>query len=88
MPEHADQYFNMSEGEGDARGSWNSDKNFEYITGEEKTMPADGGDGTAEVKLPQKQASVVEQMALRTASDPTLDPTTGADLGSGGEPET
>lgn len=85
IPEYATKYFNMSEGEGDMRGSWNSDENFDYVTGPDKTMPVDGGDGSVQVELPEEQASIVEQMAARTASDPNIDPQTGAELGKGDE---
>src|SRR5690606_17023012 len=34
-------YFNMSQGEGDMRGSWNSDKNFEYVSDREKQLAVD-----------------------------------------------
>ena len=43
--------------------------------------PVDGGDGTAEVELPKDQLRTVLAMAERTASDPTVDPVTGAELG-------
>lgn len=74
-------YYNMSQGAGDLRGPWNQGDQWEYV---ESPQPAvDGGDGMASVTLPTKEAKVVEQMATRTASDPTVDPVTGADLGSG-----
>jgi Mn-containing catalase len=46
-------------------------------------MPADDGDGTASVVLSKDAATVLEHMASRTQSDPSLDPETGADLGAG-----
>ena len=46
-------------------------------------MPADDGDGTASVKLGAKDKKVATKMAARTMSDPSEDPTTGADLGAG-----
>ncbi len=50
----------------------------------ENPQPAvDGGDGMASVKLGTGEKKVVEQMAKRTKSDPSIDPITGADLGSG-----
>jgi Mn-containing catalase len=80
-PEFANVYFSMSQGEGDMRGPWNQGGEWEYV---ESPQPAvDGGDGLATVSLPAKDMKVVEQMALRTASDPTSDPITGADLGAG-----
>jgi Mn-containing catalase len=49
----------------------------------EQVMPADEGDGTASVKLAKPTAAVLEKLALRTQSNPSLDPETGADLGAG-----
>ncbi len=81
VPEFTSLYFNMSQGEEDRRGPWNEGDQWEFV---DNPQPAvDGGDGTAQVMLPAKQAETLLQMAKRTASDPTLDSTTGADLGSG-----
>ncbi|MFC3607907.1 manganese catalase family protein [Stutzerimonas tarimensis] len=75
-------YYNMSQGEGDLRGPWNQGGDWEFV---ESPQPAvDGGDGMASVTLANKEAKVVQQMAKRTASDPSADPMTGADLGAGG----
>lgn len=43
----------------------------------------DGGDSLPSVVLPESQRAALEQMCERTASDPSHDPITGADLGSG-----
>src|SRR5690606_30994217 len=40
-PAFTSVYFNMSQGEGDMRGSWNSDKNFEYVSDREKQLAVD-----------------------------------------------
>ncbi len=81
VPEYVSVYYNLSQGEGDMRGSWNQGDEWEFV---ESPAPAvDGGDGLATVDLPSKQLATVEQMALRTASDPSADPLTGADLGMG-----
>ncbi len=81
VPEFVSVYYNLSQGEGEVRGSWNSGDEWEFV---ESPQPAvDGGDGMATVELPATQLGTVQQMAVRTASDPTLDPITGADLGSG-----
>lgn len=85
-PAFASVYFNMSQGEGDTRGSWNSDQNFEYVSDRDKQMAVDGGNGMAEVMLGTDELERVEQMAVRTMSDPTADPVTGTDLGSGAAP--
>ncbi|RML38406.1 putative Mn-containing catalase [Pseudomonas savastanoi pv. glycinea] len=80
MPEFTNKYFNMS-GEPNVRGPWNQGGNWEYV---ESPQPAvDGGDGTASVTLDAKDADVLEMMKERTQSDPTANPITGADLGSG-----
>lgn len=81
VPEFTSVYFNMSQGEEDRRGPWNEGDQWEFVANPQPAV--DGGDGTAEVMLPPKQAEVLMQMAKRTASDPTLDSITGADLGSG-----
>ncbi|MHA6493139.1 manganese catalase family protein [Pseudomonas borbori] len=81
LPEFTNVYFNMSQGEGDLRGSWNQGEEWVFV---DKPEPAvDGGDGMASVQLPDEDADVLEQMAVRTMSDPAADPITGADLGSG-----
>lgn len=46
-------------------------------------MPVDGGIGDATVNLAAKDKKVAAAMAKRTMSDPAVDPTTGADLGTG-----
>ncbi|MFH8134494.1 manganese catalase family protein [Pantoea osteomyelitidis] len=80
IEQYAHNYYNMSEG-GEIRGSWNSDENFNYVSDPQPAV--DGGDGMAKVTLPDSQNTNVENMAIRTQSDPTVDPVTGADLGAG-----
>jgi Mn-containing catalase len=82
MPEFANVYVNTSQGEGDMRGSWNSDANFEYISDREQFLAMDGGSGLPEVTLSPDEQRACDQMAKRTASDPNADPLTGAELGS------
>lgn len=48
-------------------------------------MSADGGDGTATIKLAAKDMKVVAKMGEPTLSGPASDPTTGADIGAGPE---
>ncbi|WP_345248516.1 manganese catalase family protein [Pigmentiphaga soli] len=81
--EFARVYFNMSQGEGDMRGPWNSDEQFQYISDREQQLAVDGGSGLPETALTPEQSVAVEQMAARTASDPQSNPMTGAELGSG-----
>lgn len=83
MPEFTNVYFNMSQGEGDTRGPWNSDENFEYVSDAAQAQAVDGGDGHAQVKITEREAAIVEQAAMRLRSDPESDPVTGAMLGAG-----
>ncbi len=82
MPEFANVYVNTSQGEGDMRGSWNSDANFKYVTDREEFLAMDGGSGLAEVTLGADEQRALDNMAKRTTSDPDVDPVTGAELGS------
>jgi len=79
-PEFTSVYFNMSKGD-DARGPWNEGGDWQFVADPEPAV--DGGDGTATVQVSQQEVETLQAMAARTASDPTTDPTTGADLGSG-----
>ena len=80
-PQFANVYYNLSQGEGDLRGPWNQGPEWEFV---EDPQPAvDGGDGKPSVDLSKAQQKVVQQMAVRTQSDVSIDPMTGADLGSG-----
>jgi Mn-containing catalase len=85
-PRFTNVYFNMSQGAGDARGPWNSDENFEFVSGEEAQQSVDGG-GEAAVSLTSDEKKLLAQLAERTASDPQSDPMTGAELGMSSEPE-
>lgn len=87
MPEFTNVYFNMSQGEGDMRGPWNSDENFLYVSDRDKQVAVDGGSGLPEVTLSEDEEALVAQAATRTASDPDSNPVTGADLGLGEEQE-
>ncbi|MBA1272509.1 manganese catalase family protein [Stutzerimonas azotifigens] len=81
VPEFESVYFNMSQGQGDTRGPWNEGPEWEYIESPEPAV--DGGDGMATVNLSEKEMKATTMMVKRTASNPSLDPITGADLGSG-----
>jgi len=82
-PRFARTYFDMSQGEGDMRGSWNSDTNFDVVSDRDQQCAVDGGDGMPAVGLSKKQLAAVQAMATRTLSMPDADPITGAELGSG-----
>ena len=83
MPDFTNKYFNMSQGEGDAEGPWNTGPLWEKISERGQQSAVDGGDGTATVKLSRKDEQAVAAAASRTASDPASNPTTGAELGAG-----
>ncbi|GAB2577836.1 manganese catalase family protein [Dyella jejuensis] len=74
-------YVNTSQGEGDTRGPWNSDDNFNFVTDPDEFLAMDGGDGRAKVKLDSEDKQCVKAFATRTASNPDSNPTTGAELG-------
>jgi len=83
MPEFANKYYNMSQGDGDMRGPWNQGDQWEYVDNRDEQAAVDGGDGSASVKLDRTESKAVNQLAERTMSMPDGDPTTGADLGAG-----
>lgn len=83
MPEFSDKYYNMSQGEGDARGPWNEGAQWETVDDRDDQGAVDGGDGGASVELKGEAASTVKAMAERLASDAASNPITGADLGAG-----
>jgi Mn-containing catalase len=82
-PEFTDVYFDMSQGEGDATGPWNSGENWQVVSDRDEQAAVDGGDGLATIKVGAKDARTLEQLAARTRSDPNIDPMTGAELGAG-----
>jgi Mn-containing catalase len=82
-PRFANTYFNMSQGDGEMRGSWNQGDNWDFVTDREKQMAVDGGSGEAEVKLPSRDIDILKALTTRTMSNPAVDPTTGAELGMG-----
>jgi Mn-containing catalase len=84
-PRFANVYFNMSQGPGEMRGSWNQGENWEFVSDREQQVAVGGGEGDAEVKLPAKDVDLLKTMALRTMSDPSADPVTGAELGMGNQ---
>ncbi|ENM1399464.1 manganese catalase family protein, partial [Klebsiella pneumoniae] len=71
ISEYANTYYNMSEG-GEVRGSWNSDKHFDYV--KDPQPGVDGGDGSASVGLTPEQEALCKAMLKRTQSDPQGDP--------------
>ncbi len=82
-PAYTDLYFDMSQGDGDMQGPWNSGELWERVEDRDAQAAVDGGDGSATVTLTEEQQAALEQMKLRTMSDPESNPPTGADLGAG-----
>ncbi|MDB5929102.1 MAG: Catalase [Polaromonas sp.] len=85
-PRFTNTYFDMSQGDGtiatDAlRGSWNQGDQWKFISARDQQVAVDGGSGIGSVDLKPAELKAVEQMASRGASDPGLDPMTGAELG-------
>jgi Mn-containing catalase len=78
VPQFTNVYFNMWVGEGDQRGPWNKEPNFEY---REAQVAVDGGDGMASVRIQAEDMQLLKQAATRLQSDPESDPVTGAMLG-------
>ncbi|MHA6718601.1 manganese catalase family protein [Sphingomonas sp. RS6] len=83
IQKYASTYVNTSQGEGDMTGPWNSGEEWDRIDDLSKTLPADGGDGMPTVDLDADDTSALTQLADRTKSDPSINPTTGSDLGAG-----
>jgi Mn-containing catalase len=82
-PEFTNVYFNMSQGPGDMRGSWNEGPEWNFVTDRDKQCAVDGGNGEATVNMPTAAIDVLKQMQQRTMSNPQAQPMTGAELGSG-----
>lgn len=86
MSEFKNKYYNMSQGQGDARGPWNegtqTDGEWEYVSDIHQQVAVDGGDGMASVKLTPDEAIADEAATMRMATKPG-NPVTGTDLGSG-----
>src|SRR5690606_544745 len=62
-PRFTNTYFNLSQGEGEMTGSWNSPQNFEVVSDFADAHSIDG-DGQAEVGLTPEESAAVEAMAL------------------------
>jgi Mn-containing catalase len=80
-PEFTSVYFNMSQGGEDMLGPWNDGPKWERVSEPEDQIAVDGGDGSATVQVTTDEAELLDQMAMRTMSDPETDPLTGAELG-------
>src|SRR6201991_3028361 len=78
-PRFTNAYMDMSHGKGDARGPWNEGPEWTFVTGGDEQKPVDG-DGSAKVELSGDEREAIKRLAERTASDPSIDPLTGAEL--------
>lgn len=83
MEQFASIYYNMSQGEGDARGPWNEGENWDYESNHDRQAAVDGGDGLPQVDLSEDEIGLDAAVTARTASNTSFDPTTGAELGAG-----
>jgi Mn-containing catalase len=81
-PRFANVYFNMSQGDGDMRGSWNQGDQWQYVSNSDEIAAVDGGDGIPSVKLNSDESAAAKKMMTRTQSDPVKNPPTGAELGA------
>ena len=64
------------------RGPWNGEQ-WEHVSESARMAPVDDGDGQASVKSTKEERALTEAAALRTKSEPSSDPITGAELGAG-----
>lgn len=65
----------------DVESPENSRPDWEVRSDPEEQVAVDGGSGEATLELTPEEETGVTLMAARTASDPTSDPQTGAELG-------
>lgn len=84
MPEFSDLYVNTSQGAGDLEGPWNAGKQWKRLDDIEGNIPLDGGSGVPTVGLTSEEEQVLANFILRTESDASSDPMTGAELGGDG----
>ncbi|HKO49816.1 MAG TPA: manganese catalase family protein [Polyangiaceae bacterium] len=82
-PRFTDKYYDMSQGDGNARGPWNDGPQWQYVDERAQQQAVDGGDGDATVGLSPEERDTVLAAARRTKSERRIDPLTGADLGAG-----
>ncbi len=84
MPQFSQVYYDMSQGEGNARGPWNSAEHFNVVSERGQQMGVDGAGGGFDVRLTPTEARIAQQLMTRTASSQVGDPVTGAEIGSDG----
>jgi Mn-containing catalase len=84
MPQFTQVYYDMSQGDGNTRGPWNSEDTFEVVSERSRQVGVDGGSGGFDVRLTPTETRIAQMLMQRTRSAQTGDPTTGAELGSSG----
>jgi Mn-containing catalase len=82
-PRYTDKYFDMSQGDGNTQGPWNSGEQWQVVESREDQCAVDGSRGDASVQLSASEQKQLLQFAARTKSRPDGNPLTGADLGAG-----
>src|SRR3954447_2686398 len=60
MKPFTDTYFDMSQGDGNMEGPWNSGKQWEFIEPREHQAAVDGGDGRPHVDLTKDEITVLK----------------------------
>ena len=76
-------YFNMSQGGPEVQGPWNGGGDWKVVSDRDQQVAVGGGDGLATVQVTDEERTLLDQMAVRTMSDPETEPLTGAELGMG-----
>jgi Mn-containing catalase len=71
-PDFTDKYYDLSQGEGEIKGAWNSGGTWEVVKDRKKQSAVDGGDGTASVQLSKQDQKLLKTAADRTQSRATL----------------
>ncbi|MBN6110242.1 manganese catalase family protein [Xanthomonas bonasiae] len=82
-PAFTDTFYDMSQGDGDINGPWNSGSQWEKVSDRNRQAAVDGGSGVPSVGLSPAEERALQALAARTMSQQDSDPTTGADLGAG-----
>jgi Mn-containing catalase len=82
-PEFTDKYYDLSQGNGQIRGPWNSGPQWEVVQEPGAMAPVDGRDGGASVEVSSEEQELIENATVRAQSNLENDPMTGADLGAG-----
>ena len=88
MPEFTSVHDDMSQGAHEVNGAWNSGPDWEVVSDREQQLAVGGGGGHASVNVTAQEDTTLARMAARTKPDPTANPATSAELGTGANPKT